>query len=206
MVWRTTAPDGTQSVRANKTILQDNTDYITTNMALDHFWNAGGVTDGHHKHVELVDKAVAPTLDAGMNGMLYAFANANSKPYYINGVGAGTIMEILGIRACAAFSYAAAAAQPLIYSYNVASVTRTATGKYTVTYTNALPNKNYLILGTAARKVAAVPFDRGIQFCVQANTAIGNVKVEGSCKISMHTHTGDITNDYLEGYILCFGG
>jgi hypothetical protein len=36
-------------------------------------------------------------------------------------------------------------------SYNVSSVTRTATGTYTVTFTNALPDANYAIVcGTSA--------------------------------------------------------
>jgi hypothetical protein len=34
-------------------------------------------------------------------------------------------------------------------SFNVSSVTRTATGRYTINFTTAMPNANYAILGTA---------------------------------------------------------
>jgi hypothetical protein len=34
-------------------------------------------------------------------------------------------------------------------SFNVSSITRTATGQYTINFTNAMPNANYAISGTA---------------------------------------------------------
>jgi len=198
--WNTTAPDGTKSVKANETILQANTTYIETTEAVDHYWNIGADEDGHHKQVQMVKKAVAPTLDAGMDSFLYAFDNVETEMFLRNNT---SIMQLLGIKACVVFNYAAGAAQTIIYSYNVTSVTRTSTGKYTVTYTTALPTNKYLVLGNAIRNNADT--GKGIQLSLQGALAVNTVKSTATCKIVTNSQAGSVV-DPLQTWVVCFGG
>lgn len=63
MPWNSTAPVGTVSVKANRTILQQNTTYIESTMGnsivgtnttttRDHFWNVGADEDGRHRFIQ----------------------------------------------------------------------------------------------------------------------------------------------------------
>ncbi len=92
MTWSTTAPDGSKSVKANKSIIQDNFTYIQQTMgnqvvgtnpspqtALDHFWNIGANEDGHHRFIQTVgfvdstpQVSAIPVRSAGMDCVLYA--------------------------------------------------------------------------------------------------------------------------------------
>lgn len=88
MAWHTTEPVGTISVRANRTILQDNTTYIettmgnsivgtNTNTTRDHFWNVGADEDGRHRFINSLAFTVGgnqadPVLGANMSCILYA--------------------------------------------------------------------------------------------------------------------------------------
>jgi hypothetical protein len=57
-------------------------------------------------------------------------------------------------------------------SFNVSSVTRTSTGNYTVTFTTAMPNANYSIVGSANRNGA--PNDSsGFAYFTQSTASCG---------------------------------
>ena len=90
MSWHSTAPIGGISVKANRTILQDNMTYIQTTMGnsivgtnnstvRDHFWDVGADEDGRHRFIQSVgytSDAVAPNdtdpiLGSGMQTVLY---------------------------------------------------------------------------------------------------------------------------------------
>jgi len=200
MVWHVVAPDGTKSVKANETILQENTTYIKTTENTDHYWHVGADEDGHHQQVQMVKKGVAPTLDTGMDTLLYAFDNVETETFLRNNT---SIMQLLGIKACVLFNYAAGAAQTIVYSYNVTSVSKTSTGKYTVTYTTALPTNNYLVLGNAVRNNADT--GKGIQLSLQGSVAVNTVKSTALCKIVTNSQAGSVV-DPLQTWIVCFGG
>ena len=200
MAWESTAPDGTKSVKANETILQSNTTYTETEMNIDHYWNVGANEDGHHKQVQMVKKAAEPALDAGMDSFLYAFDNSETEMYLKN---ATSVMQLLGIKACVVFNYAAGAAQTIVYSYNVASVTKTSTGKYTITYTNALPTNKYLVLGNAIRNNADT--GKAVLVSMQGSVAVNTVKSTALCKINTNSQSGSVI-DPLQTWVVCFGG
>lgn len=100
MVWRTLAPDGSQSTKANVTILQDNTTYIEQTMgnvlsnaepSQDHFWNLNQYS-GHHRQVQMTNYAATyagaplePTLNANMDGSIFVkIANDQFKGFFKN--------------------------------------------------------------------------------------------------------------------------
>lgn len=78
MVWNSSWPDGTQSVKQNEAPGQQNTTYIETEMNKDHFWDIGADEDGRHRAVNMenyADTAVGaptdPTIATGMDGVMY---------------------------------------------------------------------------------------------------------------------------------------
>lgn len=87
MPWNSTWPVGSISVKANRTIGQQNTTYIettmgnsvvgtNTNTTRDHFWNVGTNEDGRHRFIQSPAFTVGgnpadPVLGSGMNGVFY---------------------------------------------------------------------------------------------------------------------------------------
>lgn len=109
MVWNSTSPDGTQSVKQNTTPMQQNTIYTETTMNNDHFWNIGANEDGRHKAINMenyADTAVGAPTDApistGMDGVIYLketsgrvqgfYQNANGIYQFIPAFLTGTIV------------------------------------------------------------------------------------------------------------------
>jgi len=104
MVWQTTCPVGTQSVRANKQVFQDNVNYIQTymgnevvgtngNATRDHFWNVDANLDGHHRFVKSPAFTVGgipadPVIGTGMDGVIYLkTTNGRVEGFYRNSNG-----------------------------------------------------------------------------------------------------------------------
>ena len=218
--WNSTAPDGAQSVKSNESILQDNTTYIETTMAIDHFWDAGGTKDGHHQFVQteatnIDDTSLETnaTLATGMDGVYYSrfktstesTAQQDCQPYFINETGGGpttNILQLLGIRACVVFNVTASAISSTPYKHNVSSVSRNATGDYTISFSTSLPSINYLAFSGGLRDNAT---NRELFSCVRGDTTIGASKKVGSCRIITSTASGSLV-DPLQVWFVCFGG
>ncbi len=87
MPWNSNFPLGSVSVKANRTIGQQNTTYTevtmgnsivgtNTNTTRDHFWNVGGNEDGRHRFINSPAFTVGgnpedPVVGSGMNAVLY---------------------------------------------------------------------------------------------------------------------------------------
>ena len=219
MSWNSTSPDGTKSVKDNNPIIQANTTYTETEMNKDHFWNIGGDEDGRHKFAQMpkyTDGAVAtptsPTIAAGMDLAYFArlktaaeaTAQQDVQPYIRN---ASAIMQVLGIRACGVFNVAGGVSTT-VYAHNC-SVTRTGTGRFTATFTSALPSVNYIFLGGG---VAGTTTTNDIVTCeVEASTALNSVKTVNLVKFRTILLTGGsaptrTSYDPLQGYFVVFGG
>lgn len=104
MPWNSTAPLGTVSVKANRTILQQNTTYIETTIGnsvvgtnttstRDHFWNVGANEDGRHRFIQSPAFTVGgladdPVIGTGMDSVLYAkVTNGRSEWFHRNAEG-----------------------------------------------------------------------------------------------------------------------
>lgn len=146
MTWNNPVIDGTRSVAFNKTPLNQNSGYIETNMQIDHFWdNANSNLDGHHDVVEMPARGSSPTLSADMDGIFYTEditkqdTTTEKLPFFLNSDGH---TSLLGNRVVCNFSVAVGV--PTIeYGFNVASVAKSGTGRFTVNYSTALPSRNY---------------------------------------------------------------
>lgn len=90
MPWNSVAPLGSVSVKANRTILGENTTYVQVTMGnsvvgtntvttRDHFWNVDSNLDGRHRFIQSVGftslavapNAVYPVLGAGMESVIF---------------------------------------------------------------------------------------------------------------------------------------
>lgn len=105
MVWHSEFPLGTVSVKQNKTIGLDNTQYIEITMGnsvvgtntastRDHFWNVGSNQDGRHRFMQSEGFTVGsvpadPVLGTGMDTVIYAKETNGQVQWFnrnINGI------------------------------------------------------------------------------------------------------------------------
>lgn len=220
MPWNSTAPVGSISVKANRTILQQNTTYIETTMGnsivgtntvttRDHFWNVGSDEDGRHRFMQspaftVGGLPVDPVIGTGMDSVMYsklklaaeAVAQQDVQPFFRN---SSAIMQILGIRACAVFD----AVGVIAYSHNVSSVVRTGTGLYTVNFTTNLPSQNYLVSCNAMRQNSDQ--DLPVIGSVASGNVLANAKSVSFVKIVTSNRGGDLLNP-LQTWVMCYGG
>jgi hypothetical protein len=185
-------------------------------MNKDHFWNIGANEDGRHKFAQmpkyedgLPATPTSPTLGAGMDLAYFsrlktaieATSSQDVQPYARN---ASAIMQLLGIRSCGVFDVAAGVPS-VVYKHNVLSVTRTATGSFTITFEVAdpMPSVNYLILCGAMRNDATEL--RNIYAIADSAVAVGNVKKTTECKFHTVDTAGDRI-DPLQAWFVVFGG
>ena len=160
MTWSDTPIDGQQSVANNKTPINNAFTYTSTSMKVDHYWdNANSNLDGHHQFVQMDKLGGAtpanPTIGTDMNGVYFckdktateAPALQTTEPFYMSYDGTRNQILQMGFRAMVSFTGRATnGAATLTYIHNVASVTRTAEGTYTVTFTTVLPSDDYIVL------------------------------------------------------------
>lgn len=101
MVWNSTWPDGTISVRANRTKGNQNTTYVGDTMGnvavgtnatttTDHFWGIDSNLDGHHRFIKSPAFTVGgspddPAIGTGIDGCLYLkTTNSTAQVFYKN--------------------------------------------------------------------------------------------------------------------------
>lgn len=144
MVWNPISPDGTKSVKLNKTIIQANTTYTETEMNKDHYWNIGVNEDGRHKFTQMPKTVVGglpsdAVLAAGMDLVTYAKENSDIQGFLRNST---NIMQILGMKAVGIFNVTGAGVLTNIYSHNC-TVVRNGVGRFQANFTTALNSANY---------------------------------------------------------------
>ena len=83
-------------------------------------------------------------------------------------------------------------------SFNVSSVTRTATGLYTITFTNAMPNTNYSTVCTTAQAATASSSEvRSLCINSGVSAVTGSISV-----ISKRTISGGTTADIDTTFVM----
>lgn len=133
MAWHSLAPDGSKSVKANNTILNENTSYTettmgnvnndttNTNSVPDHYWNQGAPFDSRHRFINMPGFTISgvatdPVIGSLMGGTAYfkqksitdSPDNQDIQAFFKNrGLNAAgppdQVMQLLGIRACMLF-------------------------------------------------------------------------------------------------------
>jgi len=223
MPWNTVFPLGSVSVKANRTIGQQNTTYIevtmgnsivgtNTNTTRDHFWNVGSNEDGRHRFMQspaftVGGLPVDPVLGAGMDSVFYSklklaaesTSQQDVQPFFRN---ASAIMQVLGIRACAVFDVSGGVVT-MRYSHN-GTVTRDAQGKFRLTFVTALPSRNYLILGSGVRDTSSS--SDVVIFAPRGAETVTDSKSTTRCLFNFVSDTAGNLLDPLQGCVVVFGG
>lgn len=211
MTWNGTWPDGTVSVKANKTPGQQNTNYIETRMQRDHFWDEDADKDGRHDAVQMPKQETGgtptdPSLGAAMDFAFYAKEktaadapdNQDVQPFCRI---SGGVMQMLAMRAAVVFEVSGGVVT-VKYAHNVdptagVGVVRVSAGIFTINFTTALPTDNYLV-------------DMG---AVRASTGLINTwylggastKTDALSKIFCRVDNGGV-EDPLQCWFMAYGG
>ena len=166
--WNSTAPDGTKSVKANKQILLDNTQYTeakmgstandTTNSDVirDHFWKVDTNFDGRHRFINfptftIAGAATDPVIGASMQGVFYIkedSIDSENQIYFRNSTGVQKVSSGHSSTVCSGYIKTIDATPALTNVYNISSVTVVSTGVVKFTFTEALSNVNYIVNGS----------------------------------------------------------
>lgn len=132
---------------------QANMNRLQTLLGADHQFNlTAAANDGWHNLVHLTQQAPAGALAA--TGRLYVKSSASRiHAFYMDDTGAEYQMTpTMPIRAAVNFNGTGANGVKTMRSqFNVASVTKTGTGKYTITFTTPMPNDSYIVMATGMR-------------------------------------------------------
>lgn len=210
MTWNAASPDGTISVKANRTQMNANNQYIQTTMGnsvvgtntvttRDHFWDVGTTEDGRHRFIQSPAFTVGglptdPVVGTGMDGVGYyktktaaeSTAQQDVQPFFRNTT---QIMQIPGMRAILVFNQTGGV-YTTVYKHNIANLTVNGAGLYTVTFTDALPSINYLVLGGALRNSSTAQDE--LLFEVQASTDITTTKSTTFLKFMTKSDGGNL--------------
>lgn len=170
MPWNSTVVDGSNSVASNETSINQNTTYIentmgntandTTNTSAirDHYWNVSSDFDGRHRFINMPKftiggTATDPEIGTLMDGVFYlkedSFITTSPKNelFFRNTVGVKKVSEPFNMVA-AGFITSATGTPVRTLEYNVASVTNSDTGEWTVTFDKALDDAEYMVQAT----------------------------------------------------------
>lgn len=152
---------------------QTNMNRLQTIIGADHQFNlSAAANDGYHNLIHMNVPNPLPSGSLASIGRLYTNSSGgNVQLFYMDDAGNGFQMSpSMPIRASVNFDgQGAVGAQGLRSSYNVSSVQKTATGAYTVNFTTAMPNNNYIVHITGMRNIS----DASIGF-VQGSGTYGN--------------------------------
>lgn len=162
---------------------QTNYSRLQTLVSADHQFNlSAAANDGYHNIVHLTQQA--PVGGIAVTGQLYAKLSAgNTNLFYMNESGTSyQITPSMPIRAAVNFvGTGAIGACVLRSSYNVTSVTKTATGLYTVTFTTAMPDADYIV---QVNGMAADPAFVSVYGSVVGNATYSNSVTTALVKVS----------------------
>lgn len=195
MTYNTDVPATAQSPGLFPNQAKTNWTRLKTLINANHVFNdTAAADDGAHTTIKMVaqTRPVAP-LDAGTNGYLYnVIEGATARLEYFNGS-----RYYLASTVAAMVSFDSAGV--IQSQFNVASVALAA-GIYTVTFTNALPNTNYIVqvTGMGVNTTQLV-----INGAVAGDATFGNSVATGSVKVAFFSPSG-ISTIPLRGYVTIF--
>jgi hypothetical protein len=159
---------------------------------------AGGfIATGDNSGVLALQTAgtTALTIDSSQNSTFVGNINtATSKKYQINST---TVSPLAWV----AF---AGASGTVSSSYNVSSVSRTATGDYTITFSNATSDANYSVIGSCS---ASSSYSSGTYLETNSvrSTATVTANTTALCKVSTLTALSSTAIDAVYVYVAIFG-
>ncbi len=178
---------------------QGNMGRLQTVFAADHQFNlTAAANDGYHNLIHKTLQAPAGAL-ASTGRSYVKTSGGRVHDFYMDDTGQEyQVTPTMPIRAAVNFNGTGANGNQVLRSqYNVASVNKTATGKYTITFTTAMPNDGYIVQLTGMRNQASKVSNGMI---AGDGTYTNSVKV-GSLKVEF-VNDEDEYNDVLMGNLV----
>lgn len=163
--WNSTAPDGTRSVKANKQILLDNTQYTEAKMGntandttntdaiRDHFWKVDANFDGRHRFINfpaftIAGAATDPVIGASMQGVLYLkedSISSSNEIFFRNAAGVKQLTSNLSSLGASGYITTITGAPTLSKVYNITAVVLVTTGTIRFDFTENMADTNYIV-------------------------------------------------------------
>jgi hypothetical protein len=120
---------------------------VTTAKIADFNVTTAKIADSNVTTAKIADSNVTTSKIADSNVTTAKLANASVVAEKLSGAQTGTA-PIFGVRAWGRFNGAGSTPITPVYGGNIASITRSATGVYNVTFTTAMTNSNYSVVVT----------------------------------------------------------
>jgi hypothetical protein len=171
--------------------------------------NGTSTSDGFHKQVSLLNRATPANLTNAVNaqasnGIVYSQNDSvgNAQLHFYNGINDFQLSPFFPMRIAVNFSTTGANGAQTINgtSFNVANVTRTSQGMYTVNFTNATPSNNYYLTVTGMGTAATLTLWGGLQGAATYATSATTLLV----KLAFFNTNGP--QDPVSASVLLFGG
>ena len=198
MPYQTNIPNAGQSPGLFPAQANDNFTRLKTIVGANHKFNDSAATDdGYHQDIKMLPLAV-PGNDASIGQSFVNSADATNQMWFKDGLNrVFQLTPTLPIYAAVNFD----GHSPVVvrFSHNVASVTRTATGLYTIAFTRALPTNNYIVTGMCMRDTS-----EGLMQ-IQADGTYGNSISTTFVKIRVFS-LNSTDRDPLAAFVLICGG
>lgn len=204
MAYTKNVPQSSQQQATTQPIIQANFTFIGNGLPVDHNYNAAGTgTDLYHLQCQMPNQADLASLVAGTNGGYYV---NGGWPKYYNGNQVGGLF-LCPMNAFIQFSgngsngVLTGGGNSIRASYNInsATTTKTATGLYTISFTNTLPSANYLVLMTGMRADAGEVFG-----FVQSDATYAHNQTTTFVNIGFESSSGTPRN-VIMGSVMIFG-
>lgn len=154
---------------------QTNMARFQTLLGADHQFNlSAAANDGYHNIVHLTQQA--PTGALAATGRFYVKSSAGRiHSFYMDDTGAEyQLTPTMPIRASVNFDNSG----NIRSQFNVASVTHTSLGNYTITFTNAMPDNNYIVQVSGMRDS-----DDVLKAFVRGSATYGNSVATGFVRV-----------------------
>jgi len=155
MAYNPLIPQPTDIISQSQPQILENFTQLNTQFGIDHVaWNVGGATAGHHKAVHLLN--VADPVTGGTEGGAYTKVKGTQSELFYRYQSSGPIQQLTNqsspfggpfalVRVVGSFGGTAAINGTPI---NVASITTTAPGVLTITFTTAAASSDYTVFYT----------------------------------------------------------
>ncbi len=198
MTFNPSVPNAAQSPGLFPAQNSTNFTRLKTIINADHVFNdTAQTTDGLHRQVTLINRATPVVLPAGSNGILYSKLDTLSATQlnFWNGVTNFQITPTMPIRAAVNFNEAGS----IRSQFNVSSVTKHASGDYTVNFATNMPNTNYIVQVTGQREDSGLGvvcigcIGSGLTFSGVATTSSVRVQFFGSSGTLQKVTAGCVT-------------
>ena len=199
MTFSTQVPVASQSPQLFPAQANVNFTRLKTIINADHVFNdSTQTTDGVHRQVTLINRATPVSLPVGTNGIMYSFLDGAGQTQlrFYNG---NTDVQITGSNILAMVNFNGISGAVIRKQFNVSSITRLSTGKYKLTFTNSLPNTNYIVTFGGMRDQEDLSVG-----CVTGDSTYGNSVKTNELYVSFYGSTSS-ERDVFMGNIVIFG-